>query len=155
LWLGAWRRAGKSLQRRGPSLLLTDAAFVDGTRCPILYRYRGIKDVPIAFSSLQQHSTHPLAHHPPTNSHTCRHKLEQSSNQPCAITSARSSSCPATVARARPRSLHIHFPSRSGPHSWSWQYPSYPATLNCHSTSMCTGACASGAYSRFFRGCIC
>ena len=39
-------------------------------RCIILCRYRGIKDVLIALSSLQHHTTHPLAH-PPTNIHMC------------------------------------------------------------------------------------
>jgi hypothetical protein len=52
-------------------------------RRQILHRYRGIKDVLIVLSSPQQHTTHPHTHHPPTNTHTRRHKLEESSKAMC------------------------------------------------------------------------
>jgi hypothetical protein len=77
LWLRAWRRAEKALQRRGGPGSVSLAHGRGLRRCHILYRYRGIKDVLIALSSLQQHTTHPLAHHRPTNTHSRRHKLEQ------------------------------------------------------------------------------
>jgi hypothetical protein len=82
----------------------------DLRRCHILYSYRGIKDVLIALSSPQQHTTQPLAHHLPTNTHTRRYKLEQSSNQPRAITSAFVPSCHcqcATTVTAHPFSISV------------------------------------------------
>ena len=64
----AWWRARNlnTLQHWDLSLLLTDGALVPH----ILDRYRSIKDALIAFSSLQKHTTLPLAHHPQIQTRT-------------------------------------------------------------------------------------
>jgi hypothetical protein len=116
-------------------------------RRQILHRYRGIKDVLIALSSLQQHTTHPLAH-PSTNTHTRRHKLVQPSINhvpPCELVLRRAhlllpvhdhGRCPAIL---HPSEDHVRGPDST--HSTT-------ATPNCHGTSMRTGARTSGVYYR-------
>jgi hypothetical protein len=142
--------APSSIRLRGPLWLVACGGALErhcsfGIRLRRCQIHRGIKDVLIALSSLQQHTTHPLAH-PSTNTHTRRHKLEQPSINhvpPCELVLRRAhlllpvhdhGRCPAIP---HPSEDHVRGPDST--HSTT-------ATPNGHGTSMCTGARTSGVY---------
>ena len=123
------------------------------SRRPVLYRNRGIKDVLIALSSLQQHTTHTHTHyslthqhpHPQTETRTVikltnvlQRELGLRPHLPVPLHDRGHG-----TLMFHPGRDHVHGPGSTRPTT---------ATLNGRRTSL---ARTSGVYNRVLRGCMC